>query len=72
MLLNFLVYKHFKNEKEVFLVIYVDDILFGNDERVLTLIKVWLVKWFDMKELGEANYILGIQLFADWKNIMIA
>ena len=24
-----------------------------------------------MKDLGEANFILGIQLFRDWKNIMI-
>ena len=25
-----------------------------------------------MKDLGEANFVLGIQLFRDWKNIMIA
>ena len=64
-----LVHKHFKDEKVVFLVLYVDDILFGYDEGMLTSVKVWLVaKWFDMKDLGETNYVLGIQLFEDWKN----
>jgi len=72
MLLNLLLYKHFKNEKVVFIVIYVNEILFENDERMFTSVKVWLVKRFDMKDLGEANYILGIQLFGDWNNIMIA
>ena len=35
-----LVYKNFKDEKMIFLVLYVDDILFGYDERILTLVKV--------------------------------
>ena len=34
-----LVYKHFKNEKVVIEILYVDDILFGNDERMLTSVK---------------------------------
>ena len=67
-----LVYKHFKDEKVVFLVLYVDDILFGYDEGMLTSVKVWLGKQFDMKDLDKANYVLGIQLFGDWKNKMIA
>ena len=67
-----LVYKYFKDKKVVFLVLYVDDILFGHDEGMLTLFKVWLAKQFDMKDLDEANYVLGIQLFGYWKNKMIA
>ena len=63
-----LVYKHFKDEKMIFLVFYVDDILFGYNEGMLTSVKVWLGKQFDMKDLDEANYVLGIQLFGDWKN----
>ena len=55
-----LVYKHFKNEKVVIVILYVDDILFGNDERMLTLVNVWLAKRFDMKNLGVANFVLGI------------
>ena len=67
-----MVYKHFNDEKMVFLVLYVDDILFRYDVGMLTSVKVWLVKWFDMKDFGEANYVLGIQLFGDWKRKLIA
>ena len=57
----------------VFQVIYVNDILLiGNDVDVLTSVKFWLAKQFDMKDLGKANYVLGIQLFRDRKNKMIA
>ena len=46
-----------------FLVLYVDDILLiGNDVAVLSTVKVWLASTFDMKDLGEARYILGIKL----------
>ena len=39
------VYKHVKDKKIVFLVLYVDDILLiRNDTRVLTSVKVWLAK----------------------------
>ena len=45
------IYKHFKDKKIVFLVLYVDDILLiGNDTGVLTSVKVWLAKQFDMKD----------------------
>ena len=67
-----LVYKHFKDEKVVFLVLNFDDILFGYNEGILTSVKVWLAKQFDMKDLGEANFVLAIQLFRDRKNKMIA
>ena len=51
-----------------FLVLYVDDILFiGNDVGMLLTINVWLPNTFDMKDLGEASYILGIKLFQDRK-----
>ena len=68
-----MVYKYFKDKKVVFLVLYVDDILLiRNDTGVLTSVKVWFAKQFDMKDLGEANFVLGIQLFRDQKNRMIA
>ena len=53
----------------VFLILYVDDILLiGNNVGVLTLVKEWLAKRFDMKDLREASYILGIQVIRDRKN----
>ena len=63
------VYKLIHEGKVVFLVLYVDDILLiGNDVGKLSEVKVWLAKQFDMKDLGEAAYILGIQIFRDRKN----
>ena len=34
-------------------------------------VKVWLLNQFDMKDLGEANFILGIKLWRDRKNKML-
>ena len=51
-----------------FLVLYVDDILLiGNNVAELSTVKVWLASIFDMKDLGEASYILGIKLIRDRK-----
>ena len=55
-----------------FLVLYVDDILLiGNDVSMMTFMKVWLFKTFSMKDLGEATYILGIQVYGDRSKRMI-
>ena len=37
----------------------------------MSLVKVWLSSQFDMKDLGEANFILGIKLWRDRKNKML-
>ena len=67
------VYKRIQREKVVFLVLYVDDILIiGNDVSTLSSVKRWLSQQFDMKNLREASYILGIQLFRDRKKRMLA
>ena len=67
------VYKRIQAQKVVFLVLYVDDILLiGNDKQGLSGVKDWLHKQFDMKDLGEANYILGIKLIRDRKNKLLA
>ena len=58
------VYKTHQDKVVIFLVLYVDDILLiGNDIGVLSLVKIWLSSQFDMKDLGEASYILGIKLW---------
>ena len=56
----------------MFQVPYVDDILLiENDVGVMSSVKVWLSSQFDMKDLGEANFILGIKLWWDRKNKML-
>ena len=58
--------KKFSGSKVVFLVLYVDDILLiGNDIPMLESVKGWLKKCFSMKDLGEAEYILGIKIYRD-------
>ncbi|GKB82470.1 retrotransposon protein, putative, ty1-copia subclass [Tanacetum coccineum] len=50
----------------VFLVLYVDDILLiGNDISMLQSVKDWLGKYFSMKDLGDASYILSIKNYRD-------
>ena len=67
------VYKYIKETKVVFLVLYVDDILLiGNDIGLLSDVKKWLVEKFQMKDLGQASYVLGIQIIRDRKNILMA
>jgi len=56
----------------VFLILYVDDmLLMGSDIGALSTVKVWLASNFDMKDLGEASYILGIKLHRDRCNRML-
>ena len=60
------VYKIHRDKVVMFLVLYVDDILLiGNDVGGMSSVKIWLSSQFDMKDLGEANFILGIKLWRD-------
>ena len=66
------VYKRHRDKVVMLLVLYVDDIpLIGNDVGVMSSVKIWLSSQFDMKDLGEANFILGIKLWRDRKNKML-
>jgi hypothetical protein len=63
------IYAKFKNEKFIFLILYVDDILLVNsDVHLLLETKSFLSSHFDMKDLGEASYVLGIEIHWDRKN----
>ena len=67
------VYKKIINGSVAFLVLYVDDILLiGNDVGLLTNVKNWLASQFQMKDLGEAQFVLGIQIIRDRKNKTLA
>lgn len=49
-----------------FLVLHVDDILvIGNHIMTLQVVKMWLGKYFSMKDLSAAQYILVIKMFRD-------
>ena len=66
------VYKRHKDKVIMFLVLYIDDILLiGNDVRVMSSVKIWLSSQFDIKNLGEASFILRIKLWQDRKNKML-
>jgi hypothetical protein len=63
------IYAKFKNGKYVFLILYVDDILLdSNGVSLLQETKKFLSSNFDMKDLGEASYVLGIEIHRDRKN----
>jgi hypothetical protein len=60
------IYAQFKNGKFIFLVLYVDDILLASsDVHLLLETKGFLSSHFNMKDLGEASYILGIEILQD-------
>ena len=55
-----------KNGKYIFVILNVDDILLANsDVNLLLEIKKFLSSNFDMKDLGEASFILGIEIHRD-------
>jgi len=60
------IYTKFKNGRFIFLVLYVDDILLASsDVSLLQETKKFLSSKFDMKDLGEASYVLGIEIHRD-------
>ena len=62
-------YKRHRDKVVMFLVFYIDNIpLIENDAGVISSAKIWLSSQFDMKDLGDANFILGIKLWQDRKN----
>ena len=49
-----------------FFILYVDDILFAtNDLGLLSETKRFLSNNFEMKHMGEAYYVIGIEIFCD-------
>src|SRR5436189_933923 len=56
---------YLKRSKAGFLILtlYVDDILTtSNDKKLVSETKVWLSSQFDMKDMGEAAYVLGVKI----------
>ncbi|KAM0893325.1 hypothetical protein ACQ4PT_025194 [Festuca glaucescens] len=60
------VYAKFKNGKFIFLILYVNDILLASSDVSLLLeTKKFLSSNIDMKDLGEASFVLGIEIRRD-------
>lgn len=60
------VYLKSEGKSFIFLVLYVDDIILASSSmRLLNNTKAFLSKNFDMKDLGEACYVLGIEIKRD-------
>jgi hypothetical protein len=58
--------------KYIFLVLYVYDILLASgDKNMLTKTKMFLSLNFDMKDMGEASYVVGIEIHRDRKKIVL-
>jgi len=52
--------------KFIFLILYVDDILLAtNDIGLLSEIKKFLSNNFEMKDMDETYYVIGIEIFRD-------
>jgi hypothetical protein len=58
-------YVYFKlgGDRIIYLVLYVDDmLLIGNDKEIIHHVKIQLSYKFDMKDIGAANFILGMEI----------
>ncbi|KAL6329388.1 hypothetical protein AAG906_017702 [Vitis piasezkii] len=60
------IYLKVSGSRVCFLVLYVNDILLAtNDKGLLQEVKQFLSKNFDMKDMGEASYVIGIKIHRD-------
>ena len=66
------IYNKFSGSKYNFFVVYVDDILLAtNEPNLLRDTKKFMTKNFEMKDLANVSYVLGIQIYRDRpKNIV--
>ena len=57
------IYRKVGGSKTCFLVLYVDDISIAtNNKGLLCEVKQFHSKNFDMKDMGEASYVIGIKI----------
>ena len=57
------VYQKCSNNGFVILSLYVDDLLFAeNSKEMIDTITRWLSFNFEMKDMGEASYVLGVKI----------
>jgi len=60
------VYLKHSNNSFIILTLYVDDILIArNNKEMIDTTKRWLSSNFDMKDMSEASYVLGVKIIRD-------
>ena len=60
------VYIKCSNSGFIIMSIYIDDILIArNDKKLIDVTKKWLSSNFEMKDMGKASYVLGVEIFKD-------
>jgi len=60
------IYIKVNESKFIILVLYVDDILLAtNDIILLHDVKKFLSNKFEMKDMGEASYVIGMEIFRE-------
>ena len=56
----------------IILSLYVDDILLaGNDKEFIKTIKEWLSSTFEMKDMGEESFVLGVKILRDYSRKLL-
>ena len=65
--------KHFPEGKLAIIIVYVDDIILtGNHEEKIDLLKKLLSKEFEIKDLGNLKYFLGMEIARSKKGIAVS
>jgi hypothetical protein len=64
-------YRH-SNQKITILAVYVDDIIITGDAAEITRVKNCLSKAFEVKDLGQLRYFLGIEVARSKKGIVLS
>jgi len=51
----------------MFLTLYVDEILLdGNNLEIINATEQWMSSIFEMKDMGEARYVLGVEIVRNY------
>ncbi|MCO5567305.1 hypothetical protein L7F22_020995 [Adiantum nelumboides] len=64
--------KRAKDGSLMFLILYVDDMsIEGRHMEDISMLKLKMAKYFDMKDMGDASHILGMQIRKDMSKTML-